>query len=81
MKNRINSIIELDNDDEYVIINQAIYQDVSYLLLARIEKETQKVTDDFVICEEKIVDDVLNVEIVEDQQLLELLAKYLFPQE
>lgn len=81
MRNRINSILTLEDDSEYVVINQAIFQGESYLLLARIDTETKKVTDNIIICQEKIIDDVINVEIVEDKKLLELLTKYLFPQE
>ena len=80
MENRINSILELTNNEKYVVINQAIYQNRNYYLVARITDDEQDLTDEIKICEEVIEDGILGIRLVTDPKLLELLAKYLEPQ-
>lgn len=81
MENRINSILELANNEKYVVVNQAIYKGQNYLLLARITDDEQDVQGDLLIVEEKTQDGVLGVELVKDERMIELLTKYLAPQE
>lgn len=81
MENRINSILELTNGEKYVVLNQAIYQNTNYLLLARISDDEKDVLDEIKICEEKMQDGVLGVQLVTDPQLIELLTRYLSPKE
>ena len=80
MENRINSILELTNNEKYVVINQAIYQNRNYYLVARITDDEQNLTEEIKICEEVIEDGILGIRLVTDPKLLELLAKYLEPQ-
>ena len=80
MENRINSILELTNDEKYVVINQAIYQNRNYYLVAKITDDEKDLTGDIKICEEVIEDGILGIRLVTDPKLLELLAKYLEPQ-
>ena len=77
MVNRINSIIELDNNEKYVVLNQAIYQGTNYLLVARITDDEQDLLNEIKICEEKLQDGVIGIKLVTDPKMIELLAKYL----
>ena len=80
MENRINSILELTNDEKYMVINQAIYQDSNYFLVVRLTDDEKDVTGEIKIVEEKLQDGLLGLEIVKDEKLIELLTKYLAPQ-
>ena len=81
MENRINSILELANGEKYVVINQAVYKGTNYFLIARISDDEKDLIGDIKIAEEKLKDGLLGVELVKDVKLLELLTKYLGPQE
>lgn len=81
MENRINSILELANGEKYVVINQAVYKGTNYFLVARISDDEKDLIGDIKIAEEKLKDGLLGVELVKDVKLLELLTKYLGPQE
>ena len=81
MENRINSVLELANDEKYVVVNQAIYKKDNYLLLARISDDEKNVLGEVKIVQEKLKDGVLGLEIVKDPKLIELLTKYLKPQQ
>lgn len=81
MENRINSILELANGEKYVVINQAVYKGTNYFLVARISDDEKDLIGDIKIAEEKLKDGLLGIELVKDVKLLELLTKYLGPQE
>ena len=59
MENRINSILELNNGEKYVVLNQAIYQDRNYYLVAKVTDDEKDVTGEVKVCEETIDDGVL----------------------
>ena len=80
MDNRINSVIEIANGEKYVVVNQAIYKNQNYLLLARISDDEKDILDEVKIACEILKDGVLGLEIVKDPKLVELLTKYLGPQ-
>ena len=81
MENRINSILEVANGEKYVVINQAVYKGTNYFLVARISDDEKDLVGDIKIVEEKLKDGLLGVELVKDVKLIELLTKYLGPQE
>ena len=81
MENRINNILELTNKEKYVVINQAIYKGTNYFLVARLTDDEKDLTGDIKIVEEKLKDGILGIELVKDVKLIELLTKYLGPQE
>ena len=81
MENRINSILELANGEKYVVINQAVYKGTNYFLVARISDDEKNMVGEIKIVEEKLKDGLLGIELVKDVKLLELLTKYLGPQE
>ncbi len=80
MNNRINSVIEIANGEKYVVVNQAIYKNQNYLLLARISDDEKDILDEIKIVSETLKDGVLGLETVKDPKLVELLTKYLGPQ-
>ena len=80
MDNIINNIIELDNNEKYLILNQAIYQNKNYFLAAKVTEDEQDVLDEFKLLEEIEVDGERNVTVVTDEKTIDLLAKYLKPQ-
>ena len=67
MENLIHSIITLDNQEKYIVLNQATYQGNSYYFVA-------KVTDN----EEDIVEESgeKRVQLVKDEKIIALLTKY-----
>lgn len=81
MENRINSILELDNGEKYVVLNQAVYQDRNYYLVAQVTDDEQDIRGEVKICEEVMQDGVLAIRLVKDTKLVELLAKYFAPQQ
>ena len=81
MENRINSILELTNGDKYVVINQAVYKGTNFFLLSRITEDEQDLIGDVVIAQEKMEDGVIGIEEVKDQNVIELVTKYLIPEE
>ena len=81
MENRINNILELTNNEKYVVINQAIYKGTNYFLVGRLTDDEKDLSGEIKIVEEKLKDGILGLEIVKDVKLIELLTKYLGPQE
>ena len=81
MENRINSVIEIANGEKYVVVNQAIYKNQNYLLLARISEDEKEVLGEVKVALEMLKDGVLGLELVKDPKLVKLLTKYLKPQE
>ena len=80
MNNRINKIFVLDDNKKYLVINQAMYKNESYLLLNEVnEEENEILTDVMIVREVAEPDGAMSVEIVKDPKLLQLLAKYLPP--
>ena len=81
MENRINSVLELTNGEKYVVINQAIYQNKNYFLVGKVTPDEQDLTGEIKVVEEVMSDNTLGIRIVKDPKLLDLLIKYLDPEE
>lgn len=80
MENRINSILVLENGEKYAVLNQAIYQDRNYYLVAKTTDDENDLTGEIKFCEEAQEDGVLAIRLVKDTKLIALLAKYFKPQ-
>lgn len=80
MDNIINNIIELDNNEKYLVLNQAIYQNKNYFLVVKVTDNEEDVLDDFKLLEEIQEDGERKVVIVTDEKTIDLLTKYLKPQ-
>ena len=81
MENRINNVLELANGEKYVVINQAIYQNKNYYLVGKTTDDEEDLTGEIKVVEEVMQDNTLGVRIVKDPKLLDLLIKYLDPEE
>jgi len=81
MENRINSVLELVNGEKYVVINQAVYQDKNYFLVGKTTDNAEDLTGEIKVVEEVIKDNTLGIRLVKDPKLLDLLIKYLDPEE
>ena len=82
MNNRINKIFVLEDDKKYIVVNQAMYNNESYLLLNEISPDESEILTDILIVKEiEEPDGSVSVETVVDPDLLDLLAKYLPPTE
>ena len=81
MENRINSILELTNGEKYVVINQAIYQGSNFYLVSKVTDDEEDLDGEVAIVQEKMQDGVIGIELVKDEKLIDLLTKYLIPQE
>lgn len=81
MENLINSILTLDNDEKYFVLNQAIYQNKNYYFLVRVTEDEEEVLDEFKFAEEVEVNGERAIQLVQDEKIIELLAKYFEPKE
>ncbi len=81
MENRINSVLELANGEKYVVINQAIYEGKNFYLVGKTTDDEEDLTGEIKIVEEVMQDGVLGIRIVNDPKILELLVKYLDPEQ
>ena len=81
MENRINSILELEDGSKYVVINQAIYQGTNYFLVSKVSDDEEDLVGEVAIVQERMQDGVIGIELVKDAKLIELLTRYLNPQE
>lgn len=81
MENLINSIITLDNDEKYIVINQAIYQGKSYFFVAKVTDDEQDVLDEFSLLEAIDVNGEKALQLVKNEQTIEILTKYFTPKE
>ena len=52
MENLINSIITFDNDEKYIVLNQATYQGKNYFFVAKTTVDSEDVEDEFRLLEE-----------------------------
>ena len=79
MENLINNILTLDNNEKYMVINQALYQNKNYFLVAKVTDDEEDVTDEIKLLEETDVNGQKAVQLVTDESIIELLAKYFSP--
>ena len=79
MENRINKVITLKNVKKYVVLNQAIYKESNYFFVVGLKEDESDLTDEFRIVEEVNKEGKKFIKGVHDQNLINLLAKYLKP--
>lgn len=77
--NYIHKTLTFDDNQKYLVVNQAIYHGKNYLLLVGITPDGEDVNDDVDIVEEQKEGEKLFFASVEDPELFDLLAKYLQP--
>ncbi len=76
MDNLINSVITLDNDEKYVVLNQAIYQGKNYFFVAQVTSDEEDVLDEFRLLEETEYNGEKSLQLVTDANIIDLLTKY-----
>lgn len=81
MENIINHIITLDNNEKYMIVNQAIYQKKNYFLAVKVTEDEEDVLNEIKLLEETDVNGEKAVIIVQDEKIIELLTKYFTPKD
>lgn len=81
MGNLINNILTLGNKEKYMVLNQAVYQNKNYYLVVQVSENEEEVLGKFKFLEETEVDGEKAVAVVKDEKIIELLAKYLKPQQ
>ena len=81
MGNLINNILTLGNKEKYMVLNQAVYQNKNYYLVVQVSENEEEVLGKFKFLEETEVDGEKDVAVVKDEKIIELLAKYLKPQQ
>ncbi len=79
LDNRINKVMILDNGKKYYVLNQAIYKKNSYLLVVGVTDDETDIRDEMKIFKEEKVNNIINVNEVKEQDLLDILVKYLEP--
>lgn len=79
MDNKINKIINLEDNDKVFVVNQAIYNNQNYYLTVGIDPITLQFNDEFAVYTELVEDGKPLLKVVKDQTLLDLLLKYLNP--
>jgi len=81
MENLINNILTLDNDEKYMVLNQALYQNKNYFLVAKVTDDEEDVLEEFKLLEETEVNGEKALQLVKDEKIIELLTKYFKPKE
>lgn len=79
MDNLINNILTLDNDEKYIVLNQALYQNKNYFLVAKVTDDEEDVLDEFKLLEEIEINGEKALQLVNDKKVIELLTKYFQP--
>lgn len=79
MENLINSILTLDNDEKYMVLNQAVYQNKNYFLVVRVADDEEEVLDEVKLLEEVEINGQKALQLVKDEKIVDLLVKYFQP--
>lgn len=80
MDNLINNILTLENNEKYMVLNQAVYQNKNYYLVTQVSEDEEELTENIKFLEETEVNGQKAVQLVKDEKIIDLLAKYLKPQ-
>ncbi len=77
MKLEINTIITLENQERYVVLNETTYQDKKYFLVMAVDEKKEIIPSNVAIIEEIQDHDEIFVEKVTDPEQLLVLTKEL----
>ena len=77
MKIRTNTIITLENNEQYMVLNQTDYEGSSYYLVMGLDQNKEIVENNVAIFKEEIENDDVYIEKVEDSKLIIELTKKL----
>ncbi len=76
MENLIHSIITLDNQEKYIVLNQATYQGNSYYFVAKVTDNEEDILEEFKLLELVEESGEKRVQLVKDEKIIALLTKY-----
>ena len=77
MKIRTNTIITLENNEQYMVLNQTEYEGFSYYLVMGLKKNKEIIENNVAIFKEEIDNNDVYIEKVEDSKLIIELTKKL----
>ena len=77
MKIQINSIITLSNEEQYMVLNEANYENNRYFLVRGIDQNKEIISSKVAIFKEEIDQEDVYVSKVEDSKLIIELTKLL----
>ena len=77
MKIRTNTIITLENNEEYMVLNQTEYEGSSYYLVMGLDQNKEIIENNVAIFKEEIDNNDVYIEKVEDSKLIIELTKKL----
>ncbi len=77
MKIKINTIITLENNEQYMVLNQTIYEGDKYYLVMGLDQNKEIIENNVAIFKEEIEQDNVYIEKVEDSKLIIELTKKL----
>lgn len=81
MDNLINSIITLDNNEKFIVLNQALYQNKNYFLVSKVADNEEDILDEFRLLEETEIDGDKALQLVKNEKIINLLTKYFMPKD
>ncbi len=74
---KINTIISLENDEQYVILNETMYGGIKYFLVMGVDKNKDVIPNNVAIIEEIIDGQDVYVDKVTDPELIVILTRIL----
>ncbi len=74
---RINTIITLENQEKYVVLNETMYGGIKYFLVMGVDENKDIVPTNIAILEEIIEGDEIFVDRVRDPELIVILTRIL----
>ncbi len=77
MKIRTNTIITLENNEQYMVLNQTEYEGFSYYLVMGLDQNKEFIENNVAIFKEEIDNNDVYIEKVEDSKLIIELTKKL----
>ena len=77
MKIRTNTIITLENNEQYMVLNQTEYEGSSYYLVMGLDQNKEIIENNVAIFKEEIDNNDVYIEKVEDSKLIIELTKKL----
>ncbi len=77
MKIRTNTIITLENNEQYMVLNQTEYEGFSYYLVMGLDQNKEIIENNVAIFKEEIDNNDVYIEKVEDSKLIIELTKKL----
>lgn len=74
---KVNTIITLDNEKKYVVLNETMFGGIKYFLVMGVDAKNDVIPSEVAILEEIISNEGLQVARVEDQDLIITLTRIL----